>query len=232
MNSKMLRGRLLIMTILLFCTAMSSMRLTAQDYTQPVQFSTNTTTGAHWYRLVIDQKYMSVDASGNVIATETGISSGDNQVWCIIRVGSVYAADKEQQDGAQVKIYHKGTGKWLYLKGDGYLAVRDTYNGQAGAIAGDLFVMSDSNPANFEFFLSYGSTMYGRRANIWNGKVGVHNASYTTGGANRGLAIMQQGLPITDAEKAEIIPYLNSAGKGGGLSENQVANLKIGRAHV
>ncbi|MCI6643285.1 MAG: hypothetical protein MSH18_03660 [Bacteroidales bacterium] len=205
---------------------MSSMRLTAQDYTQPVQFSTNTTTGAHWYRLVIDQKYMSVDASGNVIATETGISSGDNQVWCIIRVGSVYATDKEQQDGAQVKIYHKGTGKWLYLKGDGYLAVRDTYNGQAGAIAGDLFVMSDSNPANFEFFLSYGSTMYGRRANIWNGKVGVHNASYTTGGANRGLAIMQQGLPITDAEKAEIIPYLNSAGKGGGLSENQVANLR------
>ena len=91
---------------------------------------------------------------------------------------------------------------------------------------GDVFTVSDANYQNFEFFLD----VNGNRLNSYGPgdfRVYRHNLDYGPATPNmKGAAIMQQGIPLSSDEMADIIPYLNSEGKAGGLTAEQLSGLK------
>ncbi|MDD7461397.1 MAG: hypothetical protein PUK67_02795, partial [Prevotellaceae bacterium] len=189
----------------------------AQDYNEPVIFTRDpNAVDAHWFRFVMNGYFMRADRdNGNrVIADSKLYDYGDDQLWCLVYQSATYPAN---QAGTKVKLYNKGTGLYAYVGYRGYIYLNNT---------GDVFTVSDANYQNFEFFLD----VNGNRLNSYGPgdfRVYRHNLDYGPGTPNmKGAAIMQQGIPLSLDEMADIIPYLNSEGKAGGLTAEQLSGLK------
>lgn len=216
MNSKMLRGRLLMMAILLICTAMGSMKLRAQEaYLQPIQLSTSPYDATtHWYRLLIAGNYMTAEAnSDQVKATSSYFTGSDYEIWCLVSMQNPMPTN---QEGATIKLFNKGKQQYVSLTNNNWYQMGGT---------GEVFTLKASNNIYFEYWICAGG-YNGRRTNVFNGRVGTHNLPAGPGGLNLGAAVTQLSIPLTDKEKMDVIPFLNSEGKAGGLNAEQVKPLK------